>query len=262
MLRELQEAVRRGVLDTAAPVGAVPEGVALVDDHIPAGARFAVYRNNVLGSLTEVLAAAFPVVHRLVGDGFFRFAARAYVAGHPPAVPQLLSYGGGFPDFLAAFPPAGPVPYLADVARLEWARTEALFAADAPPLTAGDLHGLAPEAIPALVLTLHPSARLVISPWPVQAIWDANQPEHEEVPSVDLAAGGEAVLVLRPALAVEAHRLSPGDAALVGALAAGTALGEAAMIALDAEPGFDLQGALAGHLLRGSFAAAATSDIT
>lgn len=254
MLRELQESVRRGLFDPAATAAMQPDGVALIDDHIPAGQRFAVYRNNVLGSLTEALAAAFPVVHRLVGDGFFRYAARLFIADHPPAMPQLLSYGGDFPEFLAAFPPAGSVPYLADVARLEWARTEALFAADAAPLTAADLATIPPEDMADLAFRLHPTVRWVASPWPIQTIWEANQPEHENLPQVDLGAGGEAVLVLRPGMAVEAQRLSPGDVTLVSALGEGATLAEAADAAATAEPGFDLQAALLGHLMRGSFA--------
>jgi hypothetical protein len=73
------------------------------------------------------------------------------------------------------------------------------------------------------------------------------------VAPVDPGSGGEAALVLRPGHEVTVTRLDPGDAALVAALAAGASLAEAALVAGDCAPGFDLQTALAGHFGRGSF---------
>ena len=65
--------------------------------------------------------AAFPVVCRLVDHPFFAYAAHEFLRDHPPRSRCLAEYGGGFPDFLAAFEPCSSLPYLADVARFEWA---------------------------------------------------------------------------------------------------------------------------------------------
>ncbi len=145
------------------------------------------------------------------------------------------------------------MPCLPDVARLEWAQIEALFAADARPLTAADLQDVPPEAVAGLRFRLHPSARLVASRFPVLTIWRANQPEHETVPPIDPGRGGEAVLVVRPGLAVEMVELTPGAFALLAALHGGATLAEAAGAAELAEPGLDLQHVLAIHLMTGSF---------
>lgn len=250
MLRELQAAFRRGVL----------EGVAtaiLPALHTVAGPgadhRLAIHRNNTYASLVEVLRAAHPVVCRLVGTDFFAAAARRFIRDQPPTAPQLSAYGGGFAAFLEDFPPARAVPYLPDVARLEWARLEAHFAADAPPLEPSALAAMPPERCPDLVLELHPSVRLVASPYPIQRIWAANQPERATVPRIDLEAGGQAVLVRRPAATVEAVVLPPGERALLAALGDGRPLGAAAEAALRQDPGLDLQAALAAHLLGGTF---------
>ena len=40
-----------------------------------ADAACAVYRNNVFGCLTRALANTYPVVEKLVGEGFFKYAA-------------------------------------------------------------------------------------------------------------------------------------------------------------------------------------------
>ncbi len=256
MLRELQDAFRRGVLE-----GDDAAACALITaDAIPAERRLAIYRNNTFGSLVTVLQAAFPVVCRLVGEPFFRQAAAAFVRAAPPRVPQLLAYGDGFPGFIASFPPARPLPYLADTARLEWARQEALFAADAAPLAPAALAAVPAEAVAGVAFDLHPSARLVTSRFPVLRIWQANQPGNATVPRVDVSAGGEAVLVLRPDGAVHNHPLSPGDLALLRALGDGAPLAVAAASAAAAEPGFDLQHALAGHLTRGTFTGVRAHD--
>lgn len=250
MLREMQRAFRRGVLSGEDDPAAL---AVIARDHIPPAQRFGIYRNNTTGSLVGVLMAAFPVVVRLVGEPFFRHMARAYVQARPPRVPQLLAYGSDFPDFLARFEPARKLAYLPDEARLEWARQEAYFAADAVPLAPQSLQAVAPEAYAGLVFVPHPSVRLVESRFPIQAIWEANQPQHETVERVDLARGGERVLILRPARVVLACPVSPGNFALVTGMAAGASLAEAAGAALAAEPAFDLQAALAGHLQRGIF---------
>ncbi len=249
MLRELQQALRRGILeDDGADVrrlaGGNPDGIER---------RLRIYRNNVHGSLAGVLASAFPVVQRLVGQPFFQAMARAYVQRHPPDVPQLSVYGARLPDYLAAFPPAQSLAYLPDVARLEWARIEAYFAGDAAPIDPAELASRDPETFASLRFDLHPAVRLVASRYPIQRIWEANQPQHAQIAKVDLNAGGEAVLVFRPAMVVTAHGLSAGDFAFLSALAAGERLGEASEAAVAADPYFDLQQALVGHLTRGIF---------
>ena len=90
--------------------------------------RFAVYRNNVYVSLVDALVAGFPKVHELVGDTFFRAMARDYAAEHPPKTPVLAFYGEDFGAFISGFQPAEGVPYLGDIARLEFARRCALHA--------------------------------------------------------------------------------------------------------------------------------------
>jgi hypothetical protein len=135
--------------------------------------RFGVYRNNVYASLIEALTGRFPVVARLVGDEFFRGMARVYIERDPPRSPVLLCYGEGFPAFVAQFPPAVAVPYLADVARLEWAWHAAYHTADAAPLSLAALKKAAGGAED-VALTLHPSLSVVRSAWPVITIWQIN----------------------------------------------------------------------------------------
>ncbi|RAI40253.1 DNA-binding domain-containing protein, partial [Rhodoplanes roseus] len=139
--------------------------------------RFAVYRNNVTVGLVEALRTRFPATEKIVGEAFFAATAREFVRRHPPRSPLLMHYGDGFPDFLKDFPPAADMPWLADVARVEAARTRAYHAADAGPLGAEAFCAVAPEALGGLRVTLHPSAEIVRSKHPVVTIWAMNSGE-------------------------------------------------------------------------------------
>lgn len=249
MLRDIQEAFRRGVLDGD---DAALDGLAVTGD-LGAARRLGIHRNNCIGSLDSVLQAAYPVVCRLVNERFFRFAARAYLRAHPPTVPQLLRYGDRFANFLAGFKPVRALPYLPDVARLEWARHEAYFAGHADALDPAALAGIPPERYLELAFDLHPAVRLVTSRYPVDRIWEVNQPHHAEVERVDLTTGGVSLLVTRPAMTVRHRQLSKGDFALIERLRDDAPLVAATAAASEREPGFDLAAALAEHLIEGTF---------
>ncbi|MEJ8573842.1 DNA-binding domain-containing protein [Microbaculum marinum] len=215
--------------------------------------RFGIYRNNVHVSLAEALMGTFPVVLRLVGEEFFRGMARVYVGGALPRTPVLIDYGGDFGDFIAQFAPATDLPYLPDVARLEWAWNLAYHAADATPVDAQALSAVPPERMADLTFDLHPSLQIVSSRWPVLAIWETNTND-EFVRPVDPGSGGGDVLILRPAWDVELRSLPDGGAAFIALLQAGRPLGVAYELTTDRHPGFDLAAALQGLIASGALA--------
>lgn len=203
--------------------------------------RFAVYRNTVAASLVRALGASFPAVEALVGEAFFRGLALLFLRAHPPRSPVLHEWGEAFPDFIAAFPPAAPLPYLADVARLDRTVLRAFHAADAEPVGLEALAAIPPEALEALRILPHPAAALVMSPHPVVSLRAEATGGTADRP-VDLARA-ETALVTRPGLTVEVTALPPGAAALAGALLAGASFGEAAERALS-HSGTDLPEAI------------------
>ncbi len=233
------------------PTRPVPAGLTAADGRIDP-LRFAVYRNNVFVGLTEALAKRFPVTRRLVGAEFFAGMARVYVDAEKPSTPLLFQYGDTFPDFIAAFPPAAGIPYLADVARLEAMLTRAYHAADATPLGVDALSSVDPDVLPRVVLRPHPSASLLASPWPVGTIWAAHQ---GDVVSSVSAGGGETVIVARPIMEVGIHVVARGHARFAAALFSGATLGDAAARALEADAGFDFGAALVALVSLGAFGA-------
>lgn len=251
MLHDLQSRFRDALLSRDdRPL----DGFVLDDGGIPAARRIAVHRNTLFGTLAEALETAFPVVRALVGGAFFGMTARAFIQAHPPGRPDLAGFGGLFAGFLDRFPPAAAVPYLGDVARLEWARVEATFAADAVALALEGLAAVPPERVPHLRFTLHPTARFVRSRWPVFAIWEAHQ--SDPVASLDPDAGAESLVLFRPDTTLVTLRLDPAAEGFLTTLAGGGTLAAAVAAALAVAPGFDLQGALAALLRHGLFTAA------
>ena len=185
--------------------------------------RFKVYRNNVHHSLSRALAARYPVIEQLVGPEFFAALARAFIAAFPPRDPVLLLWGQDFAGFLAAFPPVAHLPFLADVARLEYARALACHAADAQPLAASALD--TPE-LGALRLGLHPSVILFRAGMPAVQIWRAHQPGGQRGP---LQPGPDHALVARePDFTVIVAPIDAGTFAVLSALQNGAPLAQAA----------------------------------
>ena len=242
-LRELQRGFVEGVFNPSASEFAQH----IRPGRFPAERHFQVYRNNVFENLTGALRAVYPGVERLVGDGFFRYAADTYVRGHPPTSGNLHDFGVRFAEFLADFPRARELVYLSDVARLEWAWHQSFHAADGAPLALAALAAISPEQYANLKFTLQPSARLVSSAYPILRVWEVNQPAYQGDPSVDLDKGGVKLLVIRRRQ-VEIEPLGEGDYALLSAFAAGVPFAQAAEAALHAQADYDLATALRRHV--------------
>jgi len=195
----------------------------------PCEAGVEVYRRNMMANLGAALAMTFPVVERLVGEVFFREAARRFVLSHPSRSGDLNEYGEAFADFLAAYPHASSLQYLPDVARLEWACHGSEQAADGAALDFAALAALAPEDYSRIRFSLHPSVRLVRSPHAIAAIWSANQPGRDGIPERDV--GPDSVLVSRLNGTVHVRSVDGGEWDFLAALEKSATLEEATAVA-------------------------------
>jgi hypothetical protein len=207
--------------------------------------RFAIYRNNIVVSLVDALTEQFPVAAELVGDTFFRAMARVFVQQHPPSSRLIAFVGAQFADFVASFPPAAAVPYLADVARLEMSRIHACHAADADTLSTAAIGGAMhnPERLAQMCFTLHPSVQLLSSPYAIFSLWAAHQGVLD-ITQVDPDTAQQ-VLVFRDALDVQALQIKAGAWAFLTGWQASAPLAQAAAAAANADPQFDLAGTIA-----------------
>ena len=246
MFGPIQRSFATALLDAGRPV---PAALTSHTAKIPAK-RFAVYRNNVVVGLVNALARRFPVVQRIVGEEFFAAMARVFVAGNPPRSPLLMVYGDALPDYIAGFAPAAELPYLADVARLEAARTRAYHAADEKPVDPAVLRSLDPETLGELRIVRHSAAEIVRSRYPIVTIWAMNAGEIELGPVADWS--GEDALVTRPGLEVEVRVLPAGGAAFLAVLFSGRPFAAALEVALEESASFDLAANLAGLIGAGA----------
>ena len=194
-------------------------------DRLPA--PLAQYREQAFAGWHAALADAFPVVARLVGPAFFAEAARAYAEAHPSSSGDLHAYGTHFAGFLSTYAHAASLPWLADMARLEWALHRAQFAADAPAFDAASLAAVGPGRQGEVVLVVHPAVTLLRSEWPLVAWWEANQPGRDGTPA-DGAAPSAAVLVARGEAAPRPHALDAAEAVALEAWIAGADLAQVA----------------------------------
>jgi hypothetical protein len=192
----------------------------------------AIHRNNVMSGMIKVIAARFPTVRRLLGEGCFLETARRFIIAEPPRSPLLLDYGDGFPEFLRR----GDNSCIADIADLEVARGKAYHAADAASLPPQAFAAIPAERLAGLRLTFHPSMSLLQSRFPIVSLWQA-EPESRDVA---VQEHPEAALIARPLLEVEVWNLPPGGFAFLTALRRGATIAEAAEAAMDAAPDFDL----------------------
>jgi hypothetical protein len=251
-LRETQRRFVGAVLSSDAALEFVNGSPAFARD------RIAIYRKTIFANYRKALSASYPVVKRLTGATFFHASVDAFVLAHPSRSGDLNIYGGSFGEFLASYPPAADLPYLADVARLEWAIDEANRASDAPCVpesVLAQLAGAPPDRLPTLRLRLEPSCRLVSSPYPILRIWQTNQIDYSGDDRVRLEERGIALLIRRDADGVSLERLPAGDHAWLAALAAQATLGAAIEAAQNADATFDLGSALREHIAAGTIIA-------
>jgi hypothetical protein len=240
----------RTAFAAAVVVGPTPSAASILA--VAPQSRLHIYRNHYLVTLEAALASTFPAVAAVVGRAYFAQAARRFVAAHPPSGPCLHEYGGDFPRFLGDLPDADRLPYLSDLASLEWAINLAYHAPDRPAMSPDRLRSIAAGRCRDLVFATHPSLRLVASRYPLTEIYWATLPDCPPDHRVDIGAGGETVLVIREDDGVSFRRLGGAERLFLGHLSGGVSVVRAAAAAEREDPDFDLAAALGGLLEAGA----------
>ena len=208
-------------------------------------ARLAVYRGNVYANCGKALASAYPIVRKIVGEEFFDAMAREYVRSNPSQSGDLNRYGERLCDFVAGFPHTADLPYLPDVARMEWLLHRAYFAENASPFDPSSLARVEAERYLALRLELSAACALLESDWPLGRIWTIHQDDSRGAFEIDLDSGPDRVLVHRPLWRAQVLSLACGDFLFLSAASRGETLGAALQAAATADASFEPSTALA-----------------
>jgi hypothetical protein len=241
LLRDLQ----REILGFALGERATVPSEWIVADGLSAVRRLAVYRNNAQIGFARAMQATFPVLVRLSGEDWFNQTALCYQRAHPSRSGDLNEVGSAFAAFLVATLRGGDYEYFADVARLEWAYSEAMNHAQAGPANFEGLDAFADEDYGVLRFLINPTARLIESAYPLFAIWSGNQCGVEPPPMVNLNQGGSLILLIRRSERIELRELAPHGFALLRAFAGGATVRAGVDSVLESMGEFDLEDALA-----------------
>ena len=239
-LERLQAKFAAALIDAAAEAGAIADFSAAEG---PVRERLALYRGNVHAAWEKALANAYPVVRALVGEEFFSALARAYGRAYPSSSGDLNRFGAMLGTYVHDFPHTRSLPYLSDVAALEWCVHEAHYARDSTGIRHEQITSLAPGDLLASRLALQPACRWVDAGFPIASIWRAHQPGSTEPWPAELDRH-EFALVVRPRWRVEVLLSSAGEIAALRHLQAGFDMECAIGVALAAQPDFDFPKAL------------------
>lgn len=199
----------------------------LVDHRHAQSARgLLAYRANGHALAERALQAAYPVVCAVLGVESFTMLARALWHRHPPQRGDIARWGDALPAFVQDDPQLAELPWLADVARAEWALQRAATANDA--WADPGSFALLQQADPAgLTLRLAPGLCLVQSRWPVASIVNAHlggTPTLDEAWRRCRAPVGEIALVWRAGLRPRVAAIAPPAGTLLRLLLAGADL--------------------------------------
>lgn len=188
------------------------------------------YRSNGRLLAERALAAAYPVVAQLLGEDNFGPLARQLWLRDPPARGDLAQWGATLPALIEQLPElSAEEPYLADVARLEWALHLAATATDAV-IDIESFGLLTHTDAGQLTLRLAPGSCCIASAWPTASLVLAHlegTPTLAEAGERLRAATAETALVWRQGFKPRVRALAPEEEAFVAALAAGQPLAQA-----------------------------------
>lgn len=184
--------------------------------------RAAIYAGMYDARLADALAADFPRLAALLGHERMYGLAEAYARAHPSDDPDIGRFGRRLAAWLREHP-APDRPDLADLAELEWARSEVLVEADATPASRADLAALGPEGFAAASVRFVPALRLVRLEHDAAAVWRALEAGQPAPPPARREA---AVAVWRNGFDVVHAELPAAEAAAFLSALTGAPLGE------------------------------------
>ena len=141
------------------------------DARLDPTARLDIYANMYFFRLRDALAEDFPKLLAVLGGARFHNLITDYLLACPSTSWTLRELGRRLPRFLDDHALAAELPYVADLARLEWARLDVFDEADAEPLTRDAIAALGPERLATFGLGLIPALRILVLAHDALAVW-------------------------------------------------------------------------------------------
>lgn len=197
---------------------------------VDADSRLAVYRDGYPARIVEALGDAYPAIANICGEGSFANLTRRYLRDCDVSRSSLNDIGRQFAGHCERDPLAERLPFLADLARLEWAVLRAFHSREVKSVDPAIFAVWDMADWERVAFAWQPSIAVLHSPWPILDLWLTRDTERTAI-DVDLSNRPQAVAVHRRGLDVDCRLLSETEAAVLQSLLRGATLGSAMAIA-------------------------------
>lgn len=187
--------------------------------------QLAVYVHAYAARLKEVLASDYPAVLIAIGEDAFEQLSQAYIETHPSHYFSLRDFGARLASFIAGEPAYCELPWLAELARFEWALGQAFDARDTPVARIEDMATITPEYWPGLHFELQPSVQRLDFSWSTPGLW-AELTAEQPSPVTATETGPTPWLVWREQLTTRFRSLPDDEQAALDCAHAGGSFGE------------------------------------
>jgi len=192
----------------------------IVSDTLDAETRLKIYADAYRLRLLEALETDYIALRAALGAEEFDMLGRSYIDACPSDHYSVRYFGRHLSHFLTENRPYRDQPVLADIARFEWAMTDAFDAPDAASAGIDDMATVPAGSWPGLRFSLHPSLQRIDLQWNAPAIWHAAD-KGEPLPEPQRAEFPLGWMVWRQGLQIYFRSLSVDQAWMLDALRAG-----------------------------------------
>lgn len=250
-LRELQRALSAHIV-----AGHGPPLDALI--RVPVGAdpsaRIAAYTEGYPARVTEALRESYPALANIVGDGSLAGLSQRYRAVLRDEPRNLNDVGADLPAFLRGDRLTEQLPFLPELAALEWAMTRSFHAPAGDRFDPIECKSWSLEDWQRAQIRFQPGLALLRSNWPLCALHATRNRQRDEI-DVDLERGCECVLVYRRGFEVAVEAVPPREADAIEAFLADEPLADVAeRLARDGAQGDDVVALFQGWVSKGLIA--------
>lgn len=187
--------------------------------------RVGIYHGMYPLRMAEALESDYPALAHFVGPERWSALVRDYVLAHPSRSYTLNVLGRALPSWLLVAEKLPRRGFCHDLARLEWAVSEAFDAAETPRLSETALAAVSPEAWETARLVPSAALRLVELRWNANQWLDSTKGDGHDHPKPQRRDAW--VAVFRQSYAVYRRELSRPAFRLLADLASGLPVGEA-----------------------------------
>jgi hypothetical protein len=218
-LARLQRDLQRHVLNGDVAIASAVNGTSAV----PATTRLSVYSDAYRARLAEALEANMPHLRELLGAEEFGGVARRYIDAHPSQYASIRWYGDRLAHELERL--HASQPWIAELARWEWALAASFDARDAAAIGIESLGSVAPGDWAELRLEFHPSVQVLTLQTNAQALFKALS-EAATAPQPAVLERAQPWLLWRQDLKTQYRSLEPDETAALEVVRGGGSFGE------------------------------------